>query len=93
MLKFLGKRRKRQLLRSLFSDPLPEGHPVDRDNFLCLVIVFLTARVSMLESHFTRGLRAFGRSRRKKDRLQGPIAAEMENLVWALQTDNHLVWV
>ena len=36
VLKFLGKRRKRQLLRSLFSDPLPEGHPVDRDHFLRL---------------------------------------------------------
>ena len=35
--KFLGKKRKRQLLRSLFSDPLPEGHPVDRDNFFCLI--------------------------------------------------------
>ena len=34
--KFLGKKRKRQLLRSLFSDSLPEGHPVDRDNFFCL---------------------------------------------------------
>ena len=39
MLKFLGKRKKRQLLRSLFSDPLPEGHPGDRDNFICLNIV------------------------------------------------------
>ena len=36
MLKFLGKKRKRQLLRSLSSDPLSEGHPVYRDNFLCL---------------------------------------------------------
>ena len=35
VLKFLGNERKRQLLRSLFSDPLPEGHPVDRDSF-CL---------------------------------------------------------
>ena len=35
MLKFLGRKRKRQLLRSLSSDPLPEGHPVDRDNFFC----------------------------------------------------------
>ena len=33
VLKFLGKKRKRQLLRSLLSDPLPEGHPVDRDHF------------------------------------------------------------
>ena len=33
MLKFLGKKRKRQLLRSLLSDPLPEGHPVNRDRF------------------------------------------------------------
>ena len=38
MLKFLGKKRKRQLLRSLSSDPLSEGHPVYRDNFLCLKI-------------------------------------------------------
>ena len=39
VLKLPGKRRKRQLLRSLFSDPLPEGHPVDRDNSLCLIDV------------------------------------------------------
>ena len=37
VLKVLGKKRKRQLLRSLFPDPLPEGHPVDRDNFFCLI--------------------------------------------------------
>ena len=36
MLKFLGEKRKRQLLRGLSSDPLSEGHPVYRDNFLCL---------------------------------------------------------
>ena len=36
MLKFIGKKRKRQLLRSLSSDPLSEGHPVYRDTFLCL---------------------------------------------------------
>ena len=36
VLKFLGKKRKRQLLRSLLSDPLPEGHPVDRDRFSVL---------------------------------------------------------
>ena len=36
MLKFLGKKRKRQLLRSLSSDPLSEGHPVYRDTVLCL---------------------------------------------------------
>ena len=39
-LKFQGQR-KRQLLRSLLSDPLPEGHPVDRDSFF-LVNLFLT---------------------------------------------------
>ena len=33
MAKFLGNKRKRQLLRSLFADPLPEGHLVDRDSF------------------------------------------------------------
>ena len=37
MLKLLGKKRKRQLLRCLSSDPLSEGHPVDRDNCLCLI--------------------------------------------------------
>ena len=36
MLEFLGKKRKRQLLRSLSSDPLSEGHPVYKDKFLCL---------------------------------------------------------
>ena len=36
MQKFLGNRRKRQLLRSLSSDPVSEGHPVDRDNFSVL---------------------------------------------------------
>ena len=35
-LKFPGNTRKRQLIRSLFSDPLPEGHPVGRDSFFCL---------------------------------------------------------
>ena len=35
MLEFLGNMKKRQLLRSLFPDPLPEGHPVDRDSFFC----------------------------------------------------------
>ena len=39
MLKFLGTKRKRQLLRSLSSDPLPEGHPVDRDSFFCLALM------------------------------------------------------
>ena len=39
VLKFLGKKRKRQLLRSLLSDPLPEGHPVDRDRFSVLLII------------------------------------------------------
>ena len=34
MQKSLGNMRKGQLLRSLFSDPLPEGHPVDKDNCL-----------------------------------------------------------
>ena len=38
MLKFLGKKRKRQLLRSLSSDPLSEGQPGYRDSFLCLAI-------------------------------------------------------
>ena len=33
MLKFIGRKWKRRLLRRLFSDPLPEGHPVDRDKF------------------------------------------------------------
>ena len=37
MLKFLVNRRKRQLLRSLSSDPLPEGHHVNRNNFFCLI--------------------------------------------------------
>ena len=37
MLKFLGNRRKGQLLKSLLSDPLPEGHRVDRDSFFCLI--------------------------------------------------------
>ena len=36
VLRFLGNKSKRQLLRSLFSDPLPEGHPVDRDSFCVL---------------------------------------------------------
>ena len=36
VLRFLGNMTKRQLLRSLLSDPLQEGHPVDRDNFFCL---------------------------------------------------------
>ena len=35
VLKFLGNKRERQLLRSLFSDPLLEGHSVDRDSFFC----------------------------------------------------------
>ena len=30
MPKFLGNKRKRELLRSLFSDPLPGAHPMDR---------------------------------------------------------------
>ena len=37
VLKFLGKKRKKQLLRNLFSDPLPEGHPVDGQFFLSYV--------------------------------------------------------
>ena len=36
MLQFLGSKRKEQLLRSLFSDPLLEGHPGNRDSFFCL---------------------------------------------------------
>ena len=37
MLKFQGKRMRRLLLRSIFSDPLPEGHPVDGQFFSCLM--------------------------------------------------------
>ena len=37
VLQFLGNERKRQLLRSLFSDPFPEGHPVDRDSFFSVL--------------------------------------------------------
>ena len=36
MLKFLGKKRERQLLRRLSSEPFSEGHLVYRDNFRCL---------------------------------------------------------
>ena len=44
MLDFLGKKWKRQLLRSLFPDPLPEGHPVDRDSLFCLTVVRWNSR-------------------------------------------------
>ena len=39
MLKFLGKKRKRQLLRSLSSDPLSERRPVYGDNVLRDVLI------------------------------------------------------
>ena len=37
MLKVLGGKRKKQLLRSLSSDPFPEGHPGDRTAFSVVV--------------------------------------------------------
>ena len=37
MLKVLGEKGKREILRVLSSELLPEGHPVDRDS---LVVVF-----------------------------------------------------
>ena len=39
MLNLLGKKRRRQLLRSLFPDPLREEHPVDKDSFFFCVLV------------------------------------------------------
>ena len=62
--KFPGNKRKRQLLRSLFSDPLPEGHPVDRDSFLCLTISVRFRRFRAMLNNlmgFWSNLRRFGR--------------------------------
>ena len=69
VLKFLGNKRKRQLLRSLFSDPLPEGHPVDRDSFFCLCIMpcfqmasrYCMAEMSLLSGRY-RTSRAHARA-------------------------------
>ena len=40
MLKFLGNKSKRLLLRSIFSNPLPEGQPMAGQFFLSAVVIF-----------------------------------------------------
>ena len=66
MPKFMANKRKRQLLRSLSSDPLPEGHLVNRDSF-ALSFGFgkrgLLEKGSFQKSPFSRDSREFRDSR------------------------------